>query len=301
MTDSGSKWLTGCGIGCLALLLVLVGFGTTFYLHVRSKMQVFEEARAASTELERSFGKPEDFCPAPGAIARPRLEAFLEARRRAAPARASLEESFTTFEQDLRRVRKDGHSALQIVGVVRRAVGLIPKLGEFLTARNQALLGARMGAGEYFYLYTLTYYSWLGRSPEDGPPFRVRGRESVMAEEGGDARDVRAERRDALTAEVRRRFVAMFHRQLDRQAASQAEAVPDPWRRAVLGELSALESDPHRLPWQTGLPPEIAKSLEPYRQELEASYSALVNPLELVFQVDSGRERDAESADRKSR
>jgi hypothetical protein len=54
------------------------------------------------------------------------------------------------------------------------------------------------------------------------------------------------------------------------------------WRQTLATEIRALERDPYRLPWQNGLPPTLAESLEPYRSRLEASYSALANHLELA-------------------
>ena len=66
-------------------------------------------------------------------------------------------------------------------------------------------------------------------------------------------------------------------------ALEPLEASPDgeAWRRALAAEISALEADRFRIPWQDGLPEVLRQSLEPFRARLEASYSSMCNPLEI--------------------
>jgi hypothetical protein len=51
---------------------------------------------------------------------------------------------------------------------------------------------------------------------------------------------------------------------------------------ALTAEIEAMERDPERWPWQDGLPADIARGFEPYRERLEASYDAPMNALELM-------------------
>ena len=44
----------------------------------------------------------------------------------------------------------------------RGTVGLIRHLAPFHLERNETLMESDVGLGEYYYLYTLAYYSWLG-------------------------------------------------------------------------------------------------------------------------------------------
>ena len=53
--------------------------------------------------------------------------------------------------------------------VMRTGAGAIPRLAEFERNRADALLEHRMGLGEYWYIYSLAYYSWLKKDPGDGP------------------------------------------------------------------------------------------------------------------------------------
>ena len=50
----------------------------------------------------------------------------------------------------------------------------------------------------------------------------------------------------------------------------------------LAAEITAMESDRFRIPWRDGVPEPIAASLEPYRRQLESSYSAMCNPLEIM-------------------
>jgi hypothetical protein len=54
----------------------------------------------------------------------------------------------------------------------------------------------------------------------------------------------------------------------------------DAWQARLTAEVEAMENSRHRLPWQDGLPDFMAESLEPFREQLAASYSELCNPLE---------------------
>ena len=292
MSGNGSKWLMGCGIGCGAVVLLLVALGTFGYLFMKSRMHGFAEAESTSDELARKYGRIADYCPDPGGPAADRIRVFLDARERAAAARRNLEVSFTGLSDGIRQAREGQDSIPQIFDIIIRGVSIVPQLGEFHAARTQTLLDAGMGPGEYVYIYVLAYYSWLGKSPADGPGFRIQGDRGIVREDSRDGRDVREERRDELTRYVRRTFLAMLRNQRSKPDEGRAEAPPDAWRKALDAEISALEENPSRIPWQDGLPKAIEDTLRPFRQRLEDSYSPLVNPLELGLWARSGRQED---------
>ena len=292
MARSGSKWLTGCGIGCGVFVLLLVVAGTLGFLAIRERMQSFADASASGSELERRYGKSIDFTPDPGAIRRERIVVFLEIREKAAPARAELEASFSGLSDGIEGARRGQDSIPQIAGILRRGFGVLPKLGEFQAARTRAMLESDMGPGEYLYVYVLAYYSWLGKPPEDGPSFRIAGQREIVREEPDHGGDVRGERRDQLIRQIQRNFTAMLRNQRAKLDAGKAEAGPDAWARVVEAELKALAADPRRIPWQDRLPEVIEDSLRPFRLQLEASYSPLSNPLELSVWTAHENEQD---------
>jgi hypothetical protein len=47
-----------------------------------------------------------------------------------------------------------------------------------------------------------------------------------------------------------------------------------------------VESDPLRLPWQDGLPEQMAASLQPFWEQLNADYSELCHPVEFMVMQD---------------
>ena len=143
-----------------------------------------------------------------------------------------------------------------------------------------------MGLGEYSYIYVLAYYSWMGRSPADGPPFRLVGDSREVRgwdeEHWGkvDEFDVREDRMERMLRTVNRQVLPMLRNQLaDLDAAG-------PWRQALEAEIAAMEADPLRLPWADGVPEVIERSLAPFHDRLDQSYSEQCNALEFGMSHD---------------
>jgi hypothetical protein len=105
---------------------------------------------------------------------------------------------------------------------------------------------------------------------------------------GGDEFDVRESRRELVLVTLNERLLPMLRRQLAALDESGRLRESDPWRQQLVAEIAAMESDHFRIPWRDGLPPVIEASLEPYRTRLEASYSPLCNPLEVVAGAGGG-------------
>jgi hypothetical protein len=194
-----------------------------------------------------------------------------------APARAEIEETLSAFGGG----ETPGGGAL---AKVRAGMGLVPRLIGFYTDRAGALLECEMGTGEYLYLYVLTYYAWLEKSPADGPPFQLVGDDEQgrgWKSEFGDAdeAEVRERRLERVLPRLNRLALPMLRNQLAALDASDSPIDTD-WREALAAEIRAVEADPDRLPWQDGLPAVAATSLAPYRDRLAASYSEMCNVLE---------------------
>ena len=118
------------------------------------------------------------------------------------------------------------------------------------------------------------------KSPADGPPFTLVSGDDDGDHGGGDEFEVREKRLEEILTRTNRNLLAMMRNQL----ADLEEDERDPWRRTVAEEVAAMESDPYRLPWRDGLPEPLLRSLEPYRERLEATYSPLCNPVEAGLQ-----------------
>lgn len=207
----------------------------------------------------------------------------MQAREGCAPARGRLEASFAGLSDGIRQARQQKGSFPGILWIIRNGLGAIPQLGDFQAARTRALLDAGIGPGEYVYIYVLAYHSWLQKSPGDGPEFRIQGQRGIVSEESEHGGNIREERREMLTRQIRGLLLAMLRNQRAKLDEGRIEAQRDPWREALGAEISALESDSGRLPWQGGLPRKLEDSFRPFRDRLLQSYSSLANPLELVF------------------
>ena len=80
---------------------------------------------------------------------------------------------------------------------------------------------------------------------------------------------------------IRRDLIAMLNNQLAALPPEAADPALESWRQELAAEIAALDEDPQRGIWPDGLPAAIQVSLEPYRERLEASYSPILNVLEL--------------------
>jgi len=290
-SDTTKKWLIGCGIGCGAIILILIILGAGGYFFFRNMVEGFRNTEAMMSTLTERFGRIEDFCPDPdGAIKSERIEAFLSVRDAFAPARQKLEMSFEALRKGKAESEIEVKKSRNVIKMISLGFGLIPQISELLKSRNQALLDKGMGMGEYYFIYAISYYSWLKKSPEDGPDVQL-----MDFEERGDYRDRREwleVRRDLTLKRVNRQILPMLSNQLKKLAESDKSGVQAKWRKKLEAEVKAMESDRDRIPWQEGLPSAVEASLRPFKERLEATYSIMTNSLEMSIEQ---RERVSET------
>lgn len=274
MSKTSSKVLTGCGIGCLLAIVVIVGFGWVGYRWARLAVDAVEAAEQSEAQLEERFGSVRDFRPPiDGRIPAVRLQAFLVVRESLAAPRAALAEAISGLAPG-----EGGGGMTGGLRAARAGVRMAPGAIDLARARNEAMLSAGMGFGEYTWIYWLTYDAWLGH-PADASTLhdlmaeRSTSDGSVQVHFGGGMEPER------LTWRLRRDITAML-RNLDEDLAADSKS--SGLREVVTAELEALEADPARIPWEDGLPEEFAVDLELYRDRLEATYSPATNPFELL-------------------
>ncbi len=298
------RWLkvAGLGIGAGVIMVVVLVVGSTLY--VKRTLQAFEHADGSMEAVDAEYGAMESFSPEPsGAIAPQRLEAFLVARNGLAPTYEKVERSLAVLCEDTALAGEGavpeadpaaGESRVQgsasAYSVAKAGIGLPGQLAAYGSRRSDELLKGRMGHGEYYYLYTLAFFSWLGKSPADGPPFKLVGDHGYFLEkvfEGLDETTVRDYRMEQTRRSLNRILLPVLGNQLAGLSAGlSTEPTGDAqqsWREALTAEIAALNADGLRLPWEGGLPEVIATSLEPYRDRLERSYSPLCNEVELAM------------------
>ena len=274
MTSTTSKVLTGCGIGCLLLIMLAVGMSFMGYKWVKETTEAVEEAGRIERELEDAYGPARAFVPAPGpGVPDDRMEVFLAVREAMTERRNELETAVASLA-----AAAEGGGAASGLRAARAGVSLAPLVFEFANARNSALLDVGMGMGEYTWIYWFTYFAWLGHPADDSELHefmnsQAAGEGAVQIHVDGGMEPER------ITWRLRRDVKAML-RNLEQELA--ADPASDGLLRAIAEEFSKLDADPGRVPWQDGLPEVVTSGLEPYRVRLEATYSSASNPFELM-------------------
>lgn len=289
MKRKPNKWLLGCGIGCGALLLILVVvFGAAFF-YLRSTFHGIGVAAESQEALVEAGGEIHDYIPAAdGAIPPDRMEIFLGVRESIVEQQARLEAVFQKFPPD--GVEEGEGSFLKAFTVVEALADMISPIGEYVATRNEALIQADMGLGEYFYIYSLAYYSFLDHSPEDGPVVTRKcypDSEGNRLFSGKDAMFGRSKVRDRY----RRHMLALLRNQVESIPAAPGETDGDGMRSELQNALDRFESHPGRTAWDRGLPPAIESSLAPYRERLEATYHATTNCFDVPMSEGEGWNR----------
>ena len=278
MSNTTTKVLAGCGVGCLLALLALGGLGWMGYRWARTAAEVVEAAELAERQLEATYGPTRDFRPPlDGRLPADRLEAFISVRQLMQVERDALAEAI----DGLRPYDADGQ-ATGGLRAMRSVVGMAPRIIDFARARNEALLEVGMGPGEFAWIYWLTYHAWLGHPVGESlllehMEARAEADDTLeMHIDGMDVEHAREQLRDDIGE--------MLQNLSDGLAATAADSE---LRDLVAAELAELSADSVRLPWQDGAPELLVDGLEPFRDRLEASYSPATNPFELL-ELDSG-------------
>jgi hypothetical protein len=231
-----------------------------------------EEAAEAEKQLAEEYGRVRDFVP-PASVqpSTERLEVFLAVRGEFSEARVALEEAVL----GLASVNEDGGVSGGL-RAARAGISMPQSIMEFSSARNRALIDAGMGRGEYTWIYWLTYFAWLGHPADDSELHETlndmsheHGRVNVQIDGGMEP--------ERMTWRLRRDVMAMLKNLQD-----ELDSDGSPIRELIVEELEKLSADPARVPWEDGLPEEVAIGLEPFRDRLEASYSRATNPFELI-------------------
>ncbi len=285
-SSTTKKWLVGCGIGCAVIILILIVLGIGGYMFFKNLVGNFQVQEELMTTLTERYGEIRDFSPEPsGTIGPSRIEAFLSVRDAFAPSRDKLELSMKELQNRVGQSEVEVKKPKNVFEMVKLGFGLVPQIAEFLKFRNQALLDAEMGMGEYTYIYAIAYFSWLKKLPEDGPDFEVTGEEdSGVRLSERDIEQMREERRDTMLRRLHRMLLPMLQNQLEKLGSTGSSEALSEWKDRLEAEIQAMEEDRFRLPWEAGLPDVIKTSLEPYRDRLEQSYNAMTNPFELTIE-----------------
>jgi hypothetical protein len=287
---SANKWLVGLGIGCGGIVVLIIILLIGGYFFVRNTTQGFRESDELMKSLTAKYGRVEDYCPDPnGAIPAGRLEVFLSVRDAAGPARAKLEESLGALMKSREATGGQRRSPGAVLDALKTGVGMVPQISDFLKSRAQALLDKQMGAGEYYYIYVIAYYSWLKKPPRDSSGLRFMGPGSDRTDP--DDQEALEVSKDLNLRRIHQLVLPMLQCQLAKLGAGQGGGAQDKWRQGLSAEVKAMEADRYRLPWADGVPAEIGDSLKPFRDRLEAGFSRMADLFEVSANVRTGPSR----------
>jgi hypothetical protein len=264
---SEKKWgcLKSTAVGCGAVIVLAVALPLVLAMMMMAPFQNAIDDRAA---IDEQYGTQESFVPpASGAPEPARIEVFLSVRRSLAPISSDIEEAEKQVarlesieDQDNVTTRQ---ALRQAFATSRSMLGVGPLIGRFYEVRNNSLLEAEMGLGEFTYLFVTAYHQRLFEPPREsqlfGPgPVNPRVREAVRL---------------------------MLQNQLEALESGGAESTAIDEVRA---EVEAMNADRSRLPWQDGLPRVVADAYEPYQGRLDALYFPAAAPLELMINEKRG-------------
>lgn len=285
MGDRGKRWLIGCGSGCGVMVLLAVVLVMLAAQRFERAFSGLADAGESWDELAEVHGDPTRWTPAPdGATPADRIEVFLEARELMIAAQADADAALTAFPPEEFDDDRPWWSILY--HAVDAATDLVPPLAEYAEARNRILLDAGMGYGEYGWIYTTAYHSWLGNDPGDAPMFRgdvARGGrhpgEPLFT--GEDATfgigPTRARWRVAVMDACRNRLHAL------RGADGDHAGI----ERRLVDEIRRLDGDPRHVLWDGEPPESVVAAFAPYRDRFEATYRPDFNAIEAPFDYEA--------------
>jgi hypothetical protein len=254
-------------------MVVIGGLGWMGYRWARTAAEVVEAAERAERKLDEEYGSTRDFLPPnEGRVSDLRMEAFLSVREATKAQRQALAESIEALAPSAGEGRTAGG-----IRAARAGISMAPRMLEFARARNEALLEAGMGQGEYAWIYWLSYHAWLGHPAGESLLDDIM--EMRSESDGAVQMHIDGFGTEEAMWQLRREIRAML-RNLELELADRSEA--SEVREIVAAELAAMNEDSHRMPFEDGVPEVLAMGLDPYREQLEASYSPATNPFELL-------------------
>ena len=251
----------GCGILIVLAIVVPIVLGLMM-------TRPFNRAVEARATIEQRFGPQEAYVPPlTGAPAAERVEAFIEVRR----ALTATCADFSNAEQGVARLESIGDQddvnrievLKQAFSTTKNMMGVGPVLGRFYETRNQSLLDAEMGLGEFTYIFAVAYRDQI---LDPASEFSLFGP-------------------GVANRRVRRALLTMLENQ--REALLEASGSGDDVA-VIEAEIAAMESDGDRIPWQDEMPPAISMAFSPFREELDELYCPAAAPLELMINVKHG-------------
>ncbi len=281
MASTSKKWFIGCGIGCGLFILITAVIGGGIFFAVKDVIKDGKAIDESNDAMVEAFGSPDEFIPSPdGSIAPERMEIFLAVRDETALVRNKMAGILNTLDEE----KEEGGAS--VLAKIKAGMTMVPAILAYINDRNEVLLSQGMGDGEYTYIYTLSYFSYLDKDLTDGPSFQMSGDDdgegsgmSWKVNTNSNKKKVRKKREKNIRRQMHKLQLSFLMNQM---AALEGKPETDPELLALLEkERAAMTSSRGRLLWEEGLPEPIEASLAPYADRLDQSYLPILNVIEV--------------------
>lgn len=221
--------------------------------------------RIEQTLIDR-FDWADNYTPAiDGYIDAQRIEAFIRVREAVQPGCADYQGVLSSIGEleklDTDQEKPASEAASTGLQALKSAFSAGPKMLKFSTTRNQALLAADMGLGEYLYIYLTTYGEQLANESSS---------EFSTTEEA------------YISDRSREEYTQILTNQLQALQASELKASNPNLETELQVEIAALKDGSHPSPWPNGPVGKARESLAPYQQQLSGLYCSGVVKIELL-------------------
>ncbi len=249
----------GCAIIILVILVAIIVAAIRLYQPIR-------EAKRTEQTLNDRYGESISFVPSPdGSVPPERIEAFLRVRDEIFKHCTEFQGRISDFRR-LESLEQDESQPKAIVAWnsisgLKNLLQFGPAFLRFMETRNRALLQEEMGLGEYFYIYVLAYTDQLRHAKDTFP---------------AELDEVH------IGPRAQKELAEILGNQLDRIMSGPDGPANEEMADSLRDQIALLSDGRQYLPWESGLPPAIAASLEPYAEPLARRYCEGIAKIELM-------------------
>ena len=249
----------GRAIVILVILAVIIVAAIRLYQPVR-------EAKRTEQTLNDRYGDSIAFVPPrDGSVPPERMEAFLRVRDEVFKHCPEFQGRISDFRR-LESLEQDESQPKAImawnsISGLKNLVQFGPAFLRFMETRNRALLQEEMGLGEYFYIYVLAYTEQLRHAKDTIP---------------AELDEVHVGRR------AQKELAEILGNQLDLIMSGPDGPADKEMADSLRDQIARLNDGRQYLPWESGLPPAIAASLEPWAEPLSRRYCEGIASIELM-------------------
>lgn len=249
--------------GCLVIALIISFVIASGFYFLTTGVR---DAKHIEQTLIDRFGWADEYVPLPdGSIDPQRVEAFIRVREAVQADCADYQAILISINSldELETNPEDSASEVASTGLqgFKSAFSAGPKMLEFSTNRNQALLDEEMGLGEYLYIYLTTYGEQLNRE---------------SASEFSNTEEAYVSER------ARKEYAQILANQLLALETAELQSDYPELVAALRAEIEALSDGSHTSPWPKGPVDEARASLTPYLQHLDKLYCSGIVKIELL-------------------